>query len=192
MTTLALLTARREELKAQRDGIFEEIRPLQAQASAIGQEIASLNESITIETLKTDMSDQERFDFLMHESGSGTDKIRYAASQKFIESFGLYGMGYREFSQQRSVDVYIYKLDNERNAKSIAGLKNLIPLFKPMDKEGNKIFTIFTQEHYIYALPDGKYSLRSDYPQKDFDSLEDLFAYYIRNYECYDDEVSDD
>jgi hypothetical protein len=192
MTTLALLTARREELKAQRNDIFEQIKPLQDQASSIGQEIASLNESITIETLKMDMTEQERFDFLMHESGSGTDKIRYAASQKFIESFGLYGMGYRAFSQQRSVDVFIYKLDLERNAKSIAGLKHLIPLFKPMDKDGNKIINIFTQEHYIYALPDGKFSLRSNYPDKDFDSLEELFTYYIRNYECYDDEVSDD
>lgn len=192
MTSLEQLHAQLKETHAQRAQIFEQIRPLQEQASILSNSITELNDAITVETLKTEQTEQDRFDFLMAESGSGSDMKRYHAADTIIRDMGLYMTGWCEFSQQRSAQVFIYKLDEERNDKTIVSIKKLIELFKPMDEEGNKTFKVFCEDYTIFAHTDGSFSLRKKRFHNDFATLEELFAYYIENCHCYDDEEGSD
>lgn len=192
MTSLEKMHAQLKDIHAQRAQIFEQIKPLQEQASLLYNNIKDLNEAITIETLKTEQSEQDRFDFLMAESGSGMDMVRYNTASTYIREIGLYMTGYCEFSQQRTAEVFIYKLDKEANEKSIAAIKKLVELLKPMDKEGNKIFKVFCKDPVIFAHADGTFSLRGDHSRYDFSTLVDLFDYYVANRSCYDDVEDED
>lgn len=192
MKSLEQMQAQLKEIHAQRAQLFEQIKPLQEQASSLYKNITDLNEAITIETLKTEQSEQDRFDFLMAESGSGSDMTRYNAASTYIREMGLYMTGYCEFSQQRSAEVFIYKLDGDANEKSIAAIKKLVELLKPMDEEGNKTFKVFCKDPVIFAHADGTFSLRKRRFCNDFATLEELFDYYIENCPCYDDEGNDD
>lgn len=192
MTSLEQLHAQLKDIHDQRSQIFEQIRPLQERASMLSKNITELNDAITVETLKTEQSEQDRFDFLMAESGSGSDMLRYNAASTLIREMGAYMTGYCEFSQQRSADIFIYKLDEATNEKSIVAIKKLVELFKPMDEEGNKTFKVFCQDYTIFVHADGTFSLRKRRFHKDFSTLEELFAYYVENCPCYDDESGDD
>lgn len=192
MTSLEQLHAQLKDIKAQRSQIFEQIRPLQEQASILSKSITDLNDAITVETLKTEQSEQDRFNFLMAENGSSSDMLRYNAASTLIREMGAYMTGYCEFSQQRSADIFIYKLDESANEKSIVAIKKLVELFQPMDEEGNKTFKVFCQDYTIYVHVDGTFSLRKRRFHKDFATLEELFAYYVENCPCYDEEGGDD
>lgn len=192
MTSLEQMHAQIENLSAQRAQIFEQIKPLQEKAVSLYQNITDLNEAITVETLKTEQSEQDRFDFLMAESGVCSDTLRYNKANTLIREIGLYMSGYCEFSQQRSAEVFIYKLDNEANEKSISAIKKLIELFKPMDKEGNKTFRVFCEDYTIFVHPDNTFSLRKRRFQNNFATIEELFAYYVDNCHCYDEDENND
>jgi len=192
MTSLANLTAQLEALKAQRSSIYDQIRPLQEQATAISNEMSVITEAITVETLKSEQTEQERFDFVMTELGYGTDNVRYKAAQQLIESMGLHSSGYCPFSQQRAADVVIFKFDTERNQQSISSVKKLVTMLKPMDEEGNRKFKVFCQDYTIFAHPNGTFSLRDGRFRKDFNTLEELFTYYVDYHECYDSPTDDD
>lgn len=192
MTSLEQMHAQIKDLSAQRAQIFEQIKPLQEKVVSLYQNITDLNQAITVETLKSEQSEQDRFDFLMAESGVCSDTLRYNTANTLIREIGLYMSGYCDFSQQRSAEVFIYKLDEEANEKSIAAIKKLIELFKPMDKEGNKTFKVFCEDYTIFAHPDNTFSLRKRRFQNDFSTLEELFAYYVDNCHCYDDEEGSD
>lgn len=191
MTSLTTLTAQLEALKAQRASLHEQIRPLQEQVSAISNEMSVITEAITVETLKSEQTEQERFDFVMTELGYGTDNVRYHAAQKLIESMGLHSSGYCPFSKQRAADVIIFKYNAARNEQSIQSIKKLISMLKVMDEEGNYKFKVFCQDSEIFAHPDGTFSLRADRFRKDFNTLEELFAYYVDCGECYDTDYGD-
>lgn len=192
MTSLEQMHAQLKDIHAQRSKIFEQIRPLQEQAASLYKQITDINDEITSATLKTDQSEQDRFDFVMAENNSGSDMKRYNAANNMIRDMGLFMSGYCEFSQQRSAEAIIYKLDEESNEKTIASIKKLIELFKPMDEEGNKIFKVFCQDYKIFAHSDGTFSLRKRRYQNNFTNLEELFAYYVDNCPCYDEEGSED
>lgn len=192
MTSLANLNAQLEALKNQRSSIYDEIRPLQEKATAISKEMAAITEAITVETLKTQQTEQERFDFIMAELGHGTDPVRYKAAQQLIESMGLHSSGYCPFSQQRAADVVIFKFDFSRNEQSIESVKKMTKMLKPMDEEGNHKFKVFCQDFTIFAHPDGTFSLRDGRFRKNFDTLEELFTYYVDYHECYDSPTDDD
>lgn len=192
MTSLEQMHAQLKDIYAQRAQIFEQIKPLQEQASSLYKNITDLNDAITVETLKTEQSEQDRFDFLMAETGSGSDMIRYRAADTLIRNMGLYMSGCCEFSQQRSAEIFIYKLDSESNDKSILAIKKLVDMLKPMDEEGNKTFKVFCEDYTIFSHPDGSFSLRKKRFQNDFSTLEELFAYYVDNCHCYDEEEGSD
>lgn len=192
MTSLEQMNAKIKDLASQRAQIFEQIKPLQEKAISLYQNIQELNEAITVKTLKSEQSEQDRFDFLMAESGFCSDTLRYNTANTIIRDMGLYMSGYCEFSQQRSAEVFIYKFDGGCNEKSIEAIKKLIELFKPMDKEGNKTFKVFCEDYTIFAHPDNTFSLRKRRFQNDFSTLEELFAYYIDNCHCYDDKEGGD
>lgn len=192
MTALEQMHAQLKAIREQRGQLFEQIRPLQEQAAVLSKSITDLNDAITVETLKTEQTEQDRFDFLMAESGSGSDMKRYNAADTIIRDMGLYMTGWCEFSQQRSAQVFIYKLDEGRNDKTIVSIKKLIELFKPMDEEGNKTFKVFCQDYTIFAHADGTFSLRKSRFKNDFATLEELFAYYVANCPCDDDEEGND
>lgn len=192
MTSLATLTAQLEALKAQRASLHDQIRPLQEQVSAISNEMSVITEAITVETLKSEQTEQERFDFVMAELGYGTDNVRYQAAQKLIESMGLHSSGYCPFSQQRAVDVIILKFSLNLNQRTIASVKKLVTMLKPMDEDGNIKFKVFCQDYTIFAHPEGTFSLRDGRFRRDFDTLEALFTYYVDNHECYDSPTDDD
>lgn len=192
MNSLEQMHAQLKAIHEQRGAIFEQIKPLQEQASLLYKQITDLNDCITKETLKTEQSEQERFDFLMAENNSGSDMVRYTAASNMIRDMGLYMSSFCEFSQQRLAEVIIYKLDEESNSKAIASIEKLIELFKPMDEEGNKLFKVFCQDHTIFAHADGTFSLRKRSYRKDFSNLDALFAYYVDNLPCYDDEEPTD
>lgn len=190
MKSLEQMQAQLKEIHAQRAQLFEKIKPLQEKASSLYKKITDLTEAITVETLKTEQSEQERFDFLMAESGIGSDMTRYNAASTLIREMGLYMTGYCPFSQQRSAEIFIYKLDDAANEKSIAAIKKLVKMFKPMDEEGNKTFKVFCKAPVVFAHADGAFSLRSidGRSRHDFSTLEELFVYYVANRSCYDDE----
>lgn len=190
MTSLEQLHAKLKETHGQRDKIFEQIKPLQEKVSSLSKKITDLTEAITVETLKTEQSEQDRFDFLMAESGSGLDHVRYNAANLLIHDMGLYMSGYCQFSQQKAVHVFVFKFDDARNEQIIASIKKLSNLLKPMDAEGNKHFKVFCKDPVIFAHADGTFSLRSGNGRSrhDFSTLEELFVYYVANRSCYDDE----
>lgn len=192
MTSLEKMHAQLKAIHEQRGAIFEQIKPLQEQAALLYKQITDLNDCITKETLKTEQSEQDRFDFLMAENNSGSDMVRYNAASTMIRNMGLYMTSFCEFSQQRLAEVIIYKLDEESNNKAIASMKKLIELFKPMDEEGNKHFKVFCQDSKIFAHADGTFSLRKHAYRADFATLDELFAYYVDNCPCYDDEEPSD
>lgn len=196
MTSLEKMQTQLKAIHEQRSQIFQQIKPLQEQATFLYAQITELNDAITIETLKTEQSEQDRFDFLMSETGSGSDMARYNAASTYIREMGLYMTGYCEFSQQRSANVFIYKLDNEANEKSIVAIKKLVELFKPMDEEGNKTFKVFCKDPVIFAHADGTFSLRSSSgrvkSRYDFSTLVELFDYYVVHRSCCDDDDSED
>lgn len=190
MTSLEQLHAQIENLSAQRAQIFEQIKPLQEKATSLYKDISDLNEAITVETLKTEQSEQDRFDFLMAESGIGSDMTRYNAASTLIREMGLYMTGYCPFSQQRAAEIFIYKFDDEANEKTVAAIKKMVEMLKPMDEEGNKIFKVFCKDPAVFAHTDGTFSLRSGNGRSrhDFSTLDELFVYYVANRSCYDDE----
>ena len=192
MTALEQMHAQLKAIREQRGQLFEQIRPLQEQASILSKNITELNDAITEATLKTEQTEQERFDFLMAESGSGSDMKRYKAADTIIREMGCYMTGLCEFSQQRSAQVFIYKQDEDANEKSIAAIKKLVAMFKPMDEEGNKTFKVFCKDYTIFAHVDGTFSLRKNRFNNVFATLEELFSYYIENCPCYDDEEGSD
>lgn len=192
MTSIEKLNLKLKSIEDQRKAIFEQIHPLQEKAVALYEESQKINEEITKETMKQEQSEQERFDFVMAETGAGVDSLRYNEANKLIQSFGLFMTGYCPFSQQRTANVFFFKFDDERNAQSIDSMKKLITLFKPMDEEGNKQFRVFCQDSVVFAHPDGTFSLRSRYDRKDFETLELLFAHYVAHCTCYDEEEDTD
>lgn len=192
MTSLEQLQSQLKSIHDQRAQLFELIKPLQEKSASLYKDITNLNEAITIETLKTEQSEQDRFDFLMAESGAGSDMTRYNAASQLIREMDLYMTGYCQFSQQRSVEVFIYKLDEDANQKTILSIKKLIDLLKPMDEEGNKYFKVFCKDPLIFAHMDGTFSLRSRYSRNDFSTLDDLFAYYVAHHSCHEDEDNND
>lgn len=179
------LTTQKNELQAQ-------IKPLQVQLSSVFKEIQSLTEKISEEKLNTNLSEQEFFDFVMFEDGSSIDQVRYNKASSYIQELGLFMSGYSPFSKQKKSHVIFFENDIEKNSKSIIALKKLSSLYKPMNEDGDIIFPVlckdfnivFNQKWFI-QIPNYKY---------EFDSLEDLFSYFISNFDCHDsqEDQSDD
>lgn len=191
MNTIEKLKQQAVEIEKQRNAIFEQIKPLQEKNAILFNEQKKINEKITIETLKTNLTLQEKFDFLMYENGISSDMIRYNEANKFILDFGLYMSGYCKFSEQRSVSVFIYYRDKEANKKSISSLYEIIPLFKPMNEKGDKIFQFFCKDQNIVVHSNGTFSINGNTlynSDKNFSTLEDLFDYFVENYECCDED----
>lgn len=192
MISIEQLNAKLKATKEQREQIFEQITPLQEKAVLLYNEIKEINEAITKETLKTVQSEQDRFDFLLAETGFGSDMVRYNAADAFIRSMGLYMSSYCPFSQQRTSEVFIFKKNDEGNLQSIESLKKLITLYKPMDEEGNKLFRVCCTNYTVAAHQDGTFSLQSRYSTTTFETLELLFAHYVKHCKCYDDDDSEE
>lgn len=188
MTSIEKLHAQLKAVQERRAQIFEQIKPLQDQALALYADIQKINAEITQETLKTEQTEQECFDFLMDEDGGSSDQLRYDSANKLIRSMGLYMSGYCPFSKQRLADVFVFKFDDARNVQSIASIKKLIELFKPMDEEGNKYFKIFCTGDTIVVDKEGKLSLQNAFDKTDFKTLELLFAHYVKYCTCYDED----
>lgn len=174
------------QLEAERSSIFEKIHPLQEQATKLFSEIKAVNEKLTVAILASELTEQERFDFIMYQNGVSIDSNRHDEARKFITELGLYMLGYNPFSNQNMSSVFIYR--HGKNTKTIESIKKLAQLYKPMDEEGNIVFPVFCTDHSILAKSDGTFSLTVGKFVKDFDILEELFAYYERNHTCYDDD----
>ncbi len=188
MSKLLELEQKLSQLEQQKIELQEKIKPFQQKLNSVWDEIKTITTAISEEKLNSELSEQDYFDFVMFENGYSSDMIRYKAAQKLIHDFGLFMNGYCQFSNQKMADVFIYKNDINHNNKTIQSLKKLVTLFKPMDAEGNKYFSVFCKESRIVFSPDNKVFIKTPSYTYDFETIEELFEYFTANLSCCDDE----
>lgn len=192
MSKLLELEQKLSQLEQQKIELQEKIKPFQQKLNSVWDEIKTITTEISKEKLNSDLSEQDYFDFVMFENGYSSDMIRYKAAQKLIQDLGLFMNGYCQFSNQRMADVFIYRNDINYNNKTIQSLKKLVPLFKPMDQEGNKYFSVFCKDYRVFFTPDNKVFIKTPYYKYDFETIEELFEYFTKNLSCCDEEEPSD
>lgn len=190
MSIISELEKKLNSIKERRDDLFAIMKPIQEELSTLYKEMTLLGEEITKAKFKIEMTEQERFDFLMEENGS-SNMVLYNAANEYIVSLGLYMSGYCPFSQQKTSEVFIYKFNHEKNVKTIESLKKLVSLYKPMDEDGNKFFKVFCQDSRLVFNSDNSIFFEQIRYKQEFETLESFFAYYIAHCACYDDDFEE-
>lgn len=188
MTDITKLEKQIAEKEARCKEIWDIKKPLDAELTKLRNQIEKIQDKITEAKLKKNMTLGEKIEWLLHEDGYSSDMKRYYEAQKFIEEMGLRIGGYYPYSEQKAVEIVLYKGDQDNLEKTFESLSVLLPFIKPIDEAGNRRFKLFEHtlsENGIYDLlvdVHGAWTLnKTTYGResvlKTFDNLRDALKY---------------
>lgn len=187
--------------ESRRSELFKLKEPIDKELESLYEDIKNLKEEITKAKLKQEMSFEEKFEYLMFEDGIGSDMERYNAAQKMLSDMGFHMGGYSPHSNQKCVQLMLYKGVNDNLKEVYDNFTKILPLIKPNTDKGEKRFKLF--EHTLSE--DGVYELVFDgnmiklvvwrYHResmiKEWDKLKDALL-YCQEYHYYESSLDDD
>lgn len=188
---------------ARRAELFKEKEIIDAELSKLYKEITVLKDKQTKAKMAQEMTFEDRFEWLMEEKGYGSDMERYYAAQKLInDDLGLWMSGYYPFSEQKAIEIMLYKGVQDNLEKVYASLCSILHLVKPTDEEGNKRFKLFEHtcsEHGVWALyytPAGNWKLTScrwgrEEVVKEWENLREAL-FYCQKHHYYESSENED
>jgi hypothetical protein len=175
--------------------------PLDAELKRLYDEIQELKEKQTEIKLKEDMTLGEKIQWLLFENGYDSDMKRYYEADKFFKDMGLWVSGYYPHSQQKALEIMLYKGAQDNLDKILEGIKTVLPFIKPMNAKGERRFELFEHtlsEWGIYDLRINKYDVwilnKTTYGREEvekvFDNLYEALKYCQEHhyYESSEDE----
>lgn len=174
--------------ESRRQEIFKIKEPLDKELIELYNQIQKLKEKQTEAKLKEDMTLGEKIEWLLFEDGHSSDMKRYNECQRFFQELGLWVSGYCPYSEQKSLQVMLYKGAQDNLDKTFESINLVLPFIKPINDEGERRFKLFEHtlsEHGIYDLKvdkEGVWTLnKTTYGrkrvEKTFENLYDALKY---------------
>lgn len=148
-----------KEKEARRQEIFKIKEPLDNELLKLYDEIQKLKKEQSEIKLKEDMTLGEKIEWLLFEDGYSSDTKRYKECQKFFNELGLRCSGYYPYSEQKALEVMLYKGVQDNLDKTFKALNLVIPFIKPINDRGErrlKLFEHTLSEWGIYDLKQSK------------------------------------
>lgn len=108
--------------------------------------------------LEEDMTLAKKVEWLLFEDGSSSDMKRYNECRNFFQEMGLLVGGYYPFSEQRAIEIMLYKGVQDNLDKTFEAISLVLPFIKPINDKGERRFKLF--EHTLSEW--GIYDLRFD------------------------------
>lgn len=144
--------------EARRQEIFKIKEPLEDELVKLYDEIQKIKEKQTEAKLEEDMTLAEKVEWLLFEDGRSSDMKRYNECRNFFQEMGLLVGGYYPFSEQRAIEIMLYKGVQDNLDKTFEAISLVLPFIKPINDEGERRFKLF--EHTVSEW--GIYDLRFD------------------------------
>lgn len=141
-----------EKKEARRKELFDLRKPIDEELQTLYKQIDKLKDKQTKELLSKEMSFEDKFKFLMFDDGYSSDMERYDAAQEMIESLNLHMGGYYPFSDQKAIEIMLYKGRNDNLNYVYNSLIKILHLVKPMNKDGDKRFKLFEHTLSEYGI----------------------------------------
>lgn len=214
MTTKQELQNELSQLTSEQEKLRIEIEKLEKKWRALHDKKQGLSDKLT----KVEL--EEPGDELKVLFKSESD-LAYNKLKKIVESYGLYLEGVWNYTQQRSIKVAFHREDDNKNKKSIEGVKRLLPYVKPVESFGpdediynqvigGKPFDLFENTlgrwgiYHFYVMPNDEVILcfaRYGWPEfTNIGSFDDAMKYLQVNHwldsnevhDCDDDDDDDD
>lgn len=154
MATIKYLESRITKLETTRAALFAQKEPIDKALLKTWDKLQKAKEDLAILKLK-EIEERQEIDwvFLLKETGS-SPMTTYKALQKAAEPYSMYVSGYFPETQQRCLQLKLYKKNPERTALVKLGIETITPYYKP-NKDGWVIWNIFEHtlsEGGIYRL----------------------------------------
>lgn len=147
-----------KEKETRRQEIFKMKEPLDKELDKLYNQIQKLKEKQTVAKLEQGMTLGEKIEWLLFEDGHSSDSKRYEECQKFFRELGLWTGGYYPFSEQKSLEIMLYKGVQDNLDKTFDAINVVLPFIKPMNNKGDRRFKLF--EHTLSEW--GIYDLKVD------------------------------
>lgn len=149
-----------EKLANERNELFKRIKPLEDKLVSKYNRIKKLEE---LKSKKKIADKSFTLEELLHETGHGSDMVRYYECENRLRELGLRTSGYISAIQQKQVQISVaHDASDEDIAKVKAGIETLLPLLKPYDDnhynlEGVIAFDIMESTLAEYGIWNGRY-----------------------------------
>lgn len=143
------------ELEAQREMICKEIERLGEQSKSLYDEITTLKDKIFERELAK--SCEDNWPLLLKEQNSSAS---YMALDKALAKYELSSYGYHPATEQRAVQVSLYKHSVDAHSKfrkTLEGLEKILPYIKPVEVCGENWKILHILESTLSQF--GSYSL---------------------------------
>lgn len=147
-----------KQKEARRQEIFKVKEPLDKELSELYIQIQKLKEKQTEEKVREDMTLGEKIEWLLFEDGYSSDSKRYGECQKFFRELGLCVSGYYSYSEQKALEIMLYKGVQGNLDKTFESINTVLPFIKPINDKGECRFKLF--EHTLSEC--GIYDLKVD------------------------------
>ena len=147
-----------KQKEARRQEIFKIKEPLDEELVKLYNQIQKLKEKQTEAKLEEDMTLAEKVEWLLFEDGRSSDMKRYNECWNFFQEMGLQVRGYYPFSEQRAIEIMLYKGVQDNLDKTFEAISLVLPFIKPINDKGERRFKLF--EHTLSEW--GIYDLRVD------------------------------
>lgn len=191
-----------DKKEARRTELFKLREPIDLEIEKLYYEIKALKEKQTEQSLEQDMGFVEKFYFLMFEDGCSSDMKRYDAAKELInDELGLWMSGYYPETEQKAVEIMLYKGEGDNLEKTYDSLCKILPLVKPIKEGKEKRFKLFEHtlsEGGIYALKnvDEKWKLTitscgRERDIKEWDNLKEALM-YCQEHHYYESSFDED
>lgn len=183
-----------------RQQLFELKKPIDEKIKNTTEEIQKVRTLLSTEKLKSVMSFEEKFEFLSFEDGRSIDNVRHSAARNLIENeLGLWMSGWWPFSQQKGIQIKLHKGTDCNLNQNFESFSKILPLIKPMDKEGNKNISIFentlsySESLYLQITPTNEFNLigNRNKIKKSFPDFLTALT-YIQQYHYYSSTLAED
>ena len=187
--------------ESRRQEIFKIKEPLDKELIKLYNQIQKLKEKQTEAKLKEDMTLGEKIEWLLFEDGHSSDMKHYNECQRFFQELGLWVSGYYPYSEQKSLQVMLYKGAQDNLDNTFESINLVLPFIKPINDEGERRFKLFEHtlsEHGIYDLKvdkEGVWALNKttygrEKVEKTFENLYDALKYCQKHhyYESSDED----
>lgn len=136
-----------KQKEARRQEIFKIKEPLEKELSELYIQIQKLKEKQTEAKLEEDMTLAEKVEWLLFEDGYNSDRKRYEECQKFFLELGLWVSGYYPYSEQKALEIMLYKGVQDNLDKTFESVNTVLPFIKPINDRGERRFKLF--EHTL-------------------------------------------
>ncbi len=188
-----------EDIKAiddRRRVLFEQKEPIDNELKTLYRQREKLADELATAQLSGNLSDDE---LLLYHLEHVDGVKRYDAAMTYWRDMGFACSGYYPDTQQRGLQIMMTRDKPESLQKTLAGLKRIIPVLKPL-KDNNKVISIFEHtcsEYGCYSLiitPEEKYQIglmrhHRASTETTFDDLEAALTYIqrVHYYDTIDD-----